>query len=515
MANEALTRMERSLLDRIMDLDRIADPSPAGASAREREYVSEFPYRRAPAPAEEPVTLDRIAGFMELDLRRILVWLREGVKLTLAVAIMGAVAAFAWGQLVPRTYTVTTDILVDPASFQVINNDPFASASESNVPLFSFGSKVRILTSGNVMMRAVKELELASDPEFYRPSSGLGSFFGRNARGEVDRNTAALATLQKQVSIVTDENSFIASLRVSAQTAGKAIEISKALVDAFQEELATADAQNAARTALALTNRLDDLKRDVLDADARVEDYKRANKLSIGDNGRLVSAQTLSQLNTEIIAARSRAINAQASYEELRKAGNSLLGGQAAVSPALTVLLQSAGLLQQQYDDQAAILGARHPSIVRLKARLASVQQQVEAELERARSAAKAELDKANATLTELSSKMLDLEDSTFDDSQSQVELRELERDVAAKTAVYESFLSRAGQITEREQINTNNIRVISDALPPPSRSWPPGSIVLLILGGLAGLVLGIGLSVMRGIVLDMRPAAGAARQAS
>ncbi|WEZ85861.1 GNVR domain-containing protein (plasmid) [Rhizobium sp. 32-5/1] len=315
--------------------------------------------------------------------------------------------------------------------------------------------------------------------------------------------------MQKHVSVVVDEKSFMASLSVYAQTAAKAIEISEALVEGFQVELATADSENAARTARALDDRLGDLKRDVLDADERVENYKRAHKLSIGDNGGLVSAQTLTQLNNDIIAARTRAINAQSSYDEMLKAGNSLIGSQAAVSPALTLLLQASGLLQQQYEDQAAILGPRHPSIVRLQARRLSMQQQVGAELERVRSAAKAELDKANATVVELTNKMNAFEDSTFDDNQSQIELRELQRDVAAKTAIYESFLSRTRQITEREQINTNNVRVISEPLPPSSRSWPPSAIVFLILGGIAGAVLGIGLSLLRGIVSDMRTPSG------
>ncbi|WEZ85862.1 hypothetical protein P6U16_22980 (plasmid) [Rhizobium sp. 32-5/1] len=174
MANEALMLMEGSLLDLIPDTVR------AGTSAREREPVKTLPGRRTkvPLPEEEAVTLDRIAGFMELDLRRSLVWLKAGRKLTLVLAITGAVAAAAWAQMQPRSYTVTTDILVDPVNLQLLNKDPFAPAAEGDASLFAFGSKVRILTSGNVIMRAVKNLKLADDPEFYRNSSGLSSFLG-------------------------------------------------------------------------------------------------------------------------------------------------------------------------------------------------------------------------------------------------------------------------------------------------------------------------------------------------
>ena len=40
--------------------------------------------------------------------------------------------------------------------------------------------------------------------------------------------------------------------------------------------------------------------------------------------------------------------------------------------------------------------------------------------------------------------------------------LRELERDVVASRAVYESFLVRARETGEQERLDTKNIRVIS-----------------------------------------------------
>ena len=72
------------------------------------------------------------------------------------------------------------------------------------------------------------------------------------------------------------------------------------------------------------------------------------------------------------------------------------------------------------------------------------------------------------------------------------VKLRELEREVDANRAVYESFLVRAREIREQEQLDTINVRVLSDAQPPQDRSFPPRRLILLlaslILGGLGGV---------------------------
>jgi uncharacterized protein involved in exopolysaccharide biosynthesis len=97
------------------------------------------------------------------------------------------------------------------------------------------------------------------------------------------------------------------------------------------------------------------------------------------------------------------------------------------------------------------------------------------------------------------------LKNNVFTDSESQVALRELERDAASRRAVYESFLSRSRQITEREQIDTTNVQVISTAVPPKGRSWPPRTPLMAGLGAFAGFALGMLLAIAMGIVRDMR----------
>jgi uncharacterized protein involved in exopolysaccharide biosynthesis len=100
---------------------------------------------------------------------------------------------------------------------------------------------------------------------------------------------------------------------------------------------------------------------------------------------------------------------------------------------------------------------------------------------------------------------MTDMKGDVFSDNESQVALRELERDATSKTTIYESFLSRARQITEREQIDTTNVRVISGAVPPPARSWPPRTMLLVALGLFAGFFLGMLVALVRGISRDLR----------
>jgi uncharacterized protein involved in exopolysaccharide biosynthesis len=85
------------------------------------------------------------------------------------------------------------------------------------------------------------------------------------------------------------------------------------------------------------------------------------------------------------------------------------------------------------------------------------------------------------------------------------VKLDELERDARTKAALYDSFLKRAGETSERQQINLTNVRVVSRPQLPERRSWPPPTVLLGAAGGAAGLVLGLFLATASGFFAALR----------
>lgn len=454
------------------------------------------------ANASQPVatvTLDKIGTFLELDFRRLFVWLRAGLVMALLLAIVGGVLGGAYGLLGKQRYTVTTDILINPANLQVVQDDLYAPSGQVDGQILSMRSKQRVLTSGSVLSRVVDELDLTNDPEFFDASRS-----GEADRAKTDPKLAALKTLEAKVKTAADEKSFVTTLSVSAQTPDKAVRISEAIVRTFQEELASAEASGANRAAAALDARLGQLKNDVQAAEEKVEAYRRNRNLA-SSNGQLVSSQTMTQLNSQIVEEQSRVVAAQANYDALVASGANGTRSAPETSEALALLREKANSLRQQIDSQAMTFGPRHPTIVRLKTELETVGSQLRSEYARTVDQAKVNLNRTKASLASLNAKMNELKGKVFADNESEVALRELLRDAASKTAIYESFLSRARQITEREQIDTTNVQVISTAVPPSKRSWPPSTSIMIGAGAVAGFALGMLLAIAWGIIRDMR----------
>jgi uncharacterized protein involved in exopolysaccharide biosynthesis len=150
------------------------------------------------------------------------------------------------------------------------------------------------------------------------------------------------------------------------------------------------------------------------------------------------------------------------------------------------------------------VLGPRHPDVVQESSSLSALQAEIDAEVRRVVLAAKNELEQARSNEAALEAEAASAGKEVFTDNDAQVKLRELTREASAKAAIYESFLLRAREISERQKLDTTNIRVISPAVLPKDRSWPPGTIQVAGFGAMAGMVLGV-LGVLGfGIASDM-----------
>ncbi|WP_417308303.1 GumC family protein [Devosia sp.] len=478
-------------------------------SQRPAPSAGSYEAPRAEATPVETVTLAKVGDFLELDFRRLFAWLRAGIPLIVIFAILGVVAGGAFAVLATPKYTVSTDILIDPTNLQVVSDDIFSPPGQVDGQMMNAGSMLRVLTSGNVLMRVVDQLDLVNDPEFVeppKPSLFDGLFGSKDDGPDVDPRLTALDHLSKNVGTVADETSYVATLRVTSESVAKSIALADAIFKSFQLELANAETDSAARTAAALNGRLAELKADVKTAEEAVETFKREKGLS-SSAGELMSSQTMTQLNQQMVEAEANVIAAQSAYDELVAAGANASSAGTQASTTLATLRASAGALQQQLDAQSRIYGPRHPTIVRLNTELGAVNAQIRTEMGRIVAAAKTSLDEAKASLVALTNRAATMEADVFTDNDALVTLRELERDATSKSTIYEAFLTRAREVTQRERIDTTNVRVISSAVPPKARSYPPRTVILLGLGGAAGMMLGVGLAVLLGIFGDMRRA--------
>jgi succinoglycan biosynthesis transport protein ExoP len=437
-----------------------------------------------------------LENYLQIDLLRLWYWLRVKALWILAATALGAMAAFAYVSLATPRYTVTSEILVDPAGLQVVSDDLYGRNDQRDSQLLNVDGKLQTLLSRNVLMRVVERLDLANDPEFV-PASGAASS-GSGSR--LDPSIIALTALSSRVTARRDERSFVITLTVWSRSVDKSIRLAEVVVEEFKADLIAADAEGAGRTAAALSSRLADLRADVTQAEEAVETFRRESGLR-RSNGELISSRSMSQVDLQVREARERQIAAESRVRALTSGGNDSVAMQ---STTLSALRTQYATLRQQADAQAMALGPRHPRRQAIELELRSLRGEIDAEVQRLVLAARNELEQARSVVTALEQEAATASTDAFTENESEIRLRELVREAAARSSIYETFLARSRVATERQELDSTNVRVISPPLAPSKRSWPPSPTQAVGFGGAVGFTLGALGVLAFGIASDM-----------
>lgn len=440
-----------------------------------------------------------------VDAWRVFTWLRERALLIMVIAMVGASAGLGFGMLSKPRFTAQADVLVDPSNLQLVNDDLFAQSVQGDSQLMDVESKLRVLTGGNVLQSVVERLGLANDSEFVPPPGWLDELFPGAGAKSADPAVAALRALAERVSARREERSYLVVVSAWTQDPQKSALVVNAMVEAFKEELADGESDSAGRVAESLRGRLAELRLDVSLAEDKVAAFKRENNLQ-ATLGELTSERSVTEITTKVLDAQARVIDAQTRHVELQAAASSGAASTAVnASPTISNLRVQYSTLKQQADSLALRLGPKHPTLQTAQAELQAVERQIAGEVDRITEAAKSELEFARASYALLNEQASSLRNTVFTDNEAQVQLRELERDAAAKASVYEAFLTRASEATERQSLDSTNVRMVTAPVAPIHRSYPPRTLILIAAGAFAGLMLGAALAGAMGWLRDYR----------
>ena len=454
-----------------------------------------------------------------LDLSRLfaIVWKRR--RWVIATTLLCLLAAVLFGQLMPHRYTAITQILIDPNELRVLDNVLRTQSTFNDAHIAQVESQARVLVSDNVLKRVIDRLKLDQDPEFigspggsFDPIGVVRALFLTQPAGRHDPALDALRELKKRIFSKRAERTYVVETGVWTREPDKAVRIADALVAAFLEEQATARAEAARRASGSLRSRLSELQERVRLAEERVEDYKKQNGI-LSASGQLVSEHQLSELNSQLVLARTRTAEAMTRYEQIRTFQRSKADpgavSEAIQSSTIAALRSQLAEIQRRQGELTATLGARHPSVGEIESQVRNLNRAISDELGRIAEAARNEWERAKANEQALARNLDTLKHGLEDTNEARVKLRELERELAASRSVYESFLVRTREVSEQERLDTTNIRVIASAEPPQHRSFPPRTLVLMLAALFAGVPLGAGVALVRDRI-PSRPVAAA-----
>ena len=427
------------------------------------------------------------------DLARLVAVLRRRLPQIAWSTIVAIALAVVYLVVTPPTYTSSSVLYINPSPHRVVNEDAPAPNS-TGADLAIVDSQVQIIGSDAMLRRVVETLSLDKDSEFTGtgPITAIRNYL--SGLPAADPKAVAVEKLTKRIKILRAQKTYIVEVEVSASSPTKAAQITDTLVSLYLAEQAAARSDDERRANELINSRLGELREQVRQAEDRVDDFKRRNKIMVSE-GSILDEQQLGKLNGELVGARATAAEAKGRLAAVRAAATSQAAldmmPEAVRSPTIQRLREQLAVVARREASLASQLKGRHPVLVEARSQLREIRLQIDDELHRIAGALKSDYDIAAGREHELQRLIETSKDEVSRTSTAQIKLRELEQDVATSREVLGTFLQRAKETREQEQISVPYTRVVSPATAPAKPSWPI-NILVLGLGAFAGLGVGV-----------------------
>lgn len=434
--------------------------------------------------------------------------------LVLASCLGGALALCVLLLIItPRQYTAETMLQINTRTEQVTNMEEVVSGLSSSDS--AIRTELDVLTSRKVALRVIRNEKLLQNPDF-GGSFGVVSLLKNliaAALLPMQREEAAATTTDPKYLVEAPEetraiNGLLSNLNVSMKprsfsilvryTAGTP-ELAQSVVNAVAQEYLNNQLEerfDATKRANDWINaRLKQLQGNVQRSELAVRKFREANGLT-ETRGVTLNDQQLSELNSQLILARTQLAEAEAKVVSTRRGVGTT--SEVINNPLIQSLRIQETEVRRKMSDLASRYGPMHPRMQTVRNELANVQSKIGEEMGKIRGSLDNDIDMSRARVKTLEDQLQQLQERGQMASGPAVQLAELERQATAERSLYESFLERSRQIAQMDFVQAD-ARVISAAELPSGPSSPKPVLWLLV-----ALLLGGGLGVALMLLLEL-----------
>jgi exopolysaccharide transport family protein len=456
------------------------------------------------------------AAHDELNLREVWRGLKRRKLALLVPVVLITLGVFLWAKQQTPLYTAQ-------ALLSVQNRDAPVVAIEGVVEDLAadpatIESEIEFLSSPAFLRRIVDKLNLTQDPEFapwlkeeepgwfgsllellnpmrYVPAHlwGAADSSGPERDPAARELNAVIGNLTNRLTVEQVSRSYVISLSFLSEDPVKAAKIANAMADEYLASQVEAKYAAADRATDWLKKRIDELRGKVLEAEAKIVEYRTKNHLVNTDADNPLTLQFF-QLNTQLALAQAQRAEAEARLSRARGMLDSGGIGNAAMvlkSPLMDSLRAQETELIRKLADMSSVYGANHPQMINARAEIQSVRDKMLDEARRIIDDFENEVSVASAREKELQSNMSRLQDDAGRVDLAGAELSALQGEVDTNRKLFETFLARFREIVQQQSLQESDAKLLSAADPPNGPSHPQVMLLTTIAFG-ASLVIGI-----------------------
>ncbi len=428
------------------------------------------------------------------------------------LAVTGLVVAITLLTIfqIKSVYESSAQIMIDARQNHVVDVESVMQGMPADQE--SVRSEIEILRSRKLAETVINKLNLWQNAEFnaaLRPASPMKAIkdFAGSLGSKEPADPASQAEVQKQraideflknVDISAVRNSRVITIAFRSENPVTARNVAATLIDSYLTAQLEDKYEATQRATAWLNDRLAELRKKVSDSEAAVEQYRAASGLVQGKDATL-SAEQLSELNTQLIMARTQRAEMEAKLRQVQAAGsneNLAATNEVLQSPLIQKLREQESELIAKQAELSQRLGPRHPDMIKIQSQMVDVKQNIQVEVNRIISGLRNDVQVARSREGALSGSLSQMENRQGQLGAADVKLHALQREADANRTLFETFLNRFKQTSSQEDLQTADARLISTANLPTEAVFPKPKI-MVPMSVLIGFALGVMLALL------------------
>ncbi len=433
--------------------------------------------------------LPELPSLSGLNMRELWLVLQRSSRILGGISILTILGILIFLLISTPLYTAEAVLQINVQKSNIVNIESVMSGITSDESQIQ--SQLDIISSRNLAGRVVDALNLVNDSEF-SPNVNKGGIIkwavskikGEDyADSENDKKekqeirSKTVTNVLDRLKVVRNPKSYTIVLKYTSKSPGKAALIANAFVSEYLKGQLTAKFDATERANSWLTEKLIDLQGKVRQSEMLVQAFREKHGL-IETSGRTITDQQLSELNTQLILARTEKAQAEA---RLNATGEDESSADVLRSPLIQNLRNQETEVLRKKSDLSNQYGPKHPKMINVSAELSDLRAKIDIEIKKVRESIQNEVSVATAREDSLKRSLDELQDKTGLSTKAKIELGELERLWKANKSLYESFLERSKETSEGHGLENADAFVISNAEEPVSPSYPVPGIVILV----------------------------------
>lgn len=438
------------------------------------------------------------------------------IGITLLAGAIAALVAFS----VRPTYRGTVTLLIELRPQRVVQvqevYDPGTGLSEY------YWTQSLVLKSRELAARAVDRLQLVDHPEFAEPAASESSWAKKLdirrflplpsaydttvADDPSELRNRVIDAVMGKLTVEPVGYTQIIKVHFDAHDPALAASVANALAELYIESGLEAKLEATQKANLWLVDKLGDIQAKLAQSEAALQAFLESERLVNVGGARTLTEEELVDYSRRLREAQKKRADYQAVYEKIRVMGNDRRRlrdiGQLLIDPLVERASQNYLAAQEVVKQLEERYGSRHPQMAAARARLEAAEAAYTEQVWVAAQGIKTEYELAVQSERELQALVNAARGQIQRLDRKNYQLSQLEREVAANRALYDTFLTRFKETDTTSSYESLIARIIDPAV-PPREAHAPNKKKWVLVGTASGFLLSLVLALLHFALSD------------